>query len=41
MNNKKRFTDWEYPQIEEGKPTKYNWVIQHKDNFKLGYKKER
>ena len=33
-----RFNDWEYPQIEEGKPTKYNWVVQHKDNFKLGYK---
>lgn len=33
-----RFKDWEYPQIEEGKPTKYNWIIQHKDKFKLGYK---
>jgi len=33
-----RFKDWEYPEIEEGKPTKYNWVVQHKDNFKLGYK---
>jgi len=38
MNNKTRFTDWEYPQIEEGKPTKYNWVVQHKANFELGYK---
>jgi acetyltransferase-like isoleucine patch superfamily enzyme len=33
-----RFENWEYPEIEEGKPTKYNWVVQHKDNFKLGYK---
>lgn len=33
-----RFKDWEYPEIEEGKPTKYNWVVQHVDNFKLGYK---
>ena len=33
-----RFKDWEYPEIEEGKPTKYNWVVQHKDNLKLGYK---
>ena len=33
-----RFEKWEYPEIEEGKPTKYNWVVQHKDNFKLGYK---
>ena len=33
-----RFKNWEYPQIEDGKPTKYNWVVQHKDNFKLGYR---
>ena len=33
-----RFDDWEYPEIEEGKPTKYNWVVQHKDNLRLGYK---
>ena len=32
------FKDWEYPRIEEGKPTKYNWVVQHKDKFGLGYK---
>lgn len=38
MNDKKRFIDWEYPQIEEGKPTKYNWIVQHKDDFRLGYK---
>jgi acetyltransferase-like isoleucine patch superfamily enzyme len=33
-----RFKDWEYPEIEEGKPTKYNWVVQHKHNLSLGYK---
>ena len=33
-----RFKDWEYPEIEEGKPTKYNWVVQHVDRLKLGYK---
>ena len=33
-----RFNDWKYPQIDDGKPTKYNWVVQHKDNLKLGYK---
>ena len=33
-----RFKDWEYPEIEEGKPTKYNWVVHHKDNLSLGYK---
>ena len=38
MNNESRFEEWEYPEIEEGKPTKYNWVVQHKDNLKLGFK---
>ena len=33
-----RFKDWKFPKIEEGKPTKYNWVVQHKDNLDLGYK---
>jgi len=33
-----RFEDWSYPDIEEGKPTKYNWVVQHKDNLRLGDK---
>ena len=33
-----RFSDWEYPKIEEGKPTKYNWVVQNKDRLELGYK---
>ena len=33
-----RFKDWQYPNIEEGRPTKYNWIVQHVDNFKLGYK---
>ena len=31
-----RFEKWGYPKIEEGKPTKYNWVVQHLENFKLG-----
>ena len=38
MNNESRFSDWEYPQIEDGKPTEYNWVVQHKNKFKLGFK---
>lgn len=33
-----RFKDWKYPDIEEGKPTQYNWVVQHKENLNLGYK---
>lgn len=36
--NISRFRDWEYPKIEDGKPTKYNWIVQHKENLKLGYK---
>lgn len=36
MNN--RFKEWEYPEIKEGKLTKYNWMIQHKENLKLGFK---
>jgi len=35
---KERFKKWKYPKIEEGKPTKYNWLVQHKKNLKLGYK---
>jgi acetyltransferase-like isoleucine patch superfamily enzyme len=33
-----RFQDWEYPEIEEGRLTKYNWLVQHKENLRLGYK---
>ena len=33
-----RFDDWEYPVVLEDKVTRYNWVVQYKDNFKLGYK---
>jgi acetyltransferase-like isoleucine patch superfamily enzyme len=34
----KRFTHWKPPKITDGKLTKYNWLVQHKDNLKLGYK---
>jgi acetyltransferase-like isoleucine patch superfamily enzyme len=37
MKDETRFKDWKYPEIEDGKPTKYNWVVQHKDGLKLGY----
>jgi len=33
-----RFENWVFPEIEDGKPTKYNWIVQHKDNLDLGYK---
>lgn len=35
---KDRFKEWEYPKIEEGKLTKYNWMVQNKNGLKLGYK---
>ena len=31
-----RFINWKYPIIEEGKPTKYNWVVQNLDGLDLG-----
>jgi acetyltransferase-like isoleucine patch superfamily enzyme len=33
-----RFSDWQFPEIEEGVPTKYHWVVQNVQNFHLGYK---
>jgi len=35
---KNRFDNWKFPEIEEGKLTKYNWMVQNKDGLKLGYK---
>ena len=31
-----RFAHWEPPKIEDGKPTKYNWIVQCTDGFVLG-----
>ena len=31
-----RFANWKYPNIEEGKSTKYNWVVQNLDGLNLG-----
>ena len=33
-----RFKDWKFAEVEEGKLTKYNWMVQNKDGLKLGYK---
>ncbi len=33
-----RFKEWKYPDIEEGKLNRYQWVVKHKENFKLGQK---
>jgi len=37
MDKKNRFSNWKYPEITEGKPTKYNWVVQNLDGLELGY----
>ena len=31
-----RFKDWKMPEIEEGKPTRYNWLVQNMDQLSLG-----
>ena len=33
-----RFKSWKPPEIEERKLNEYNWIVQNKDNLKLGYK---
>jgi len=33
---RKQFKNWKYPKIEEGKLTKYNWMVQHRNKLKLG-----
>jgi acetyltransferase-like isoleucine patch superfamily enzyme len=32
-----RFEEWKYPEIEEGKLTRYNWLVQNKERLILGY----
>lgn len=32
----RRFKNWKHPEIEDGELTKYNWLVQHKKNLKLG-----
>lgn len=33
-----RFDGWKAPEINECELTKYNWLVQNKDNLDLGYK---
>lgn len=33
-----RFENWKIPEIKDGELTRYNWMVQHKDKLKLGYK---
>lgn len=38
MSDKLRFENWQYPEIEDGVPTKYHWLVQNLTGFELGYK---
>ena len=33
----KRFSNWKYPKIEDGKLTIYNWVVRNLEGFDLGF----
>lgn len=33
---KKKLEKWEYPKIEHGKLTKWNWMVQYPEGLKLG-----
>ena len=34
-----RFENWKKPKIIDGKPTKYNWIVQNLEGFTLGSKR--
>lgn len=38
MSEEQRFNDWQFPEVQDGVMTKYNWIVQNVDNFELGYK---
>lgn len=38
ISKNKRFQNWQPPEIEHGKLTKWNWVVYRPENFKLGNK---
>ena len=33
-----RFKDWAPPEIKDGEPTRYQWMVRHIEKFSLGYK---
>ena len=33
----KRFSNWKYPDIKDGEPTKYNWVVKNLEGLDLGH----
>ncbi|MCI4666999.1 MAG: acyltransferase [Bacteroidia bacterium] len=40
MSEEDRFDGWKAPELEDGKLTKWNWMVQHKDNLEIGYKSD-
>jgi len=38
VKEEQRFDNWQFPKIENGVMTQYNWIVQHPDRFELGYK---
>jgi len=38
MTVENRFAEWQYPDIPEGQPTKYHWLVQNVSGLTLGYK---
>jgi len=38
MSEQGRFSEWQYPDIKDGVPTKYQWLVQNSADLKLGYK---
>lgn len=33
-----KFINWKYPDIKDGKPNRYNWIVQNLDGFIMGSK---
>jgi acetyltransferase-like isoleucine patch superfamily enzyme len=38
MSDNARFEGWQYPEVKDGVPTKYHWLVQNSAGLKLGYK---
>ena len=38
MSKQDRFDEWKSPEIIDGVPTKYSWIVQNSDGLELGYK---
>lgn len=38
MADNMRFKNWQYPEIKDGVPTKYHWLVQNSAGLELGYK---